>query len=41
MDRSGQAFAAEPSTIDPTPAQRTAGRQALRDLEPGKLDHAA
>ncbi|MEU6497760.1 hypothetical protein ABZ890_46750 [Streptomyces sp. NPDC046984] len=41
MERSGHAFAAEPSAVDPTPAQRTAERHAIRDLEPGKQGHAA
>jgi uncharacterized protein (DUF1778 family) len=41
MDRSGQAFSAEPSTIDPAPEQRAAERQARHDLEPGERGHAA
>ncbi|MFI0150097.1 type II toxin -antitoxin system TacA 1-like antitoxin [Streptomyces lydicus] len=41
MAYSGQAFAAEPSTIDPAPEQRAAEQQARRDLEPGERGRAA
>ncbi|WP_326725727.1 DUF1778 domain-containing protein [Streptomyces sp. NBC_00243] len=41
MDRSGQAFAAEPSSSDPTPDQRTAERQAHVELQAGEQGHAA
>ncbi|MGP4001185.1 type II toxin -antitoxin system TacA 1-like antitoxin [Streptomyces sp. 8N706] len=41
MARSGAAFAAEPSSIDPTPEQRTAEQQALSEFEHGERGHAA
>lgn len=36
MTRSGAAFAAEPSTVDPGAEQRAAEQEALRTLEPGR-----
>ncbi|GGO94544.1 hypothetical protein GCM10012280_49700 [Wenjunlia tyrosinilytica] len=39
--RSGDAFAAEPGTTDPSTEQRAAEQQARRDLERDGRDHAA
>ncbi|MEU2389371.1 DUF1778 domain-containing protein [Streptomyces sp. NPDC007369] len=41
MARSGEAFAAEPATLDPTPEQRAAERTARAELETTERDHAA
>jgi hypothetical protein len=41
MTFSGAAFAAEPSTVDPSAAQREAEQRARRDLEVGDQGHAA
>jgi hypothetical protein len=39
--RSGAAFAAEPSNVDPSPEQRTAELDARRELGHGERGHAA
>ncbi|MFC5719297.1 hypothetical protein ACFP1Z_03735 [Streptomyces gamaensis] len=40
MARSGTAFAEAGSLTDPTPAQRTAAREALREFDPGEPGRA-
>ncbi|MFJ2651492.1 DUF1778 domain-containing protein [Streptomyces sp. NPDC087420] len=41
MARSGAAFDAEPSSIDPTPEQRSADQQARQELARREQGHAA
>ncbi len=41
MTFAGPAFAAEPSIVDPSAAQREAERQARQALESGEQGHAA
>jgi len=41
MDRSGAAFGAEPSSVDPSPEQRAAEQEAQRELGHKKRGHAA
>lgn len=41
MDRVGDAFDTEPSTVDPTPEQRAADRQARQELARHDQGHAA
>lgn len=41
MARSGAAFAAEPSAVDPSPEQRTAEQQAWQEIEQQERGHAA
>ncbi|MFD0312775.1 type II toxin -antitoxin system TacA 1-like antitoxin [Streptomyces flavalbus] len=41
MDRSGAAFAAEPSAVDPGAEQRAAEQEARRELERRERGHAA
>ncbi|MEU1600057.1 DUF1778 domain-containing protein [Streptomyces sp. NPDC005708] len=41
MAHSGDAFAAEPSSIDPSPEHRSAEQEALHDLQDQQRGHAA
>jgi hypothetical protein len=41
MDRSGAAFATEPSSVDPSDEQRAAEQQARQEIEGQERGHAA